>query len=360
MDKSNITTKAKKTLTIEDSGKAGKPNRVRNQEPYAESSSGVSVRIPVLCHLSALEYWRMADIAPTDHSFPTRAKALLSIPPTSAQEEYDIFQSFERPLHVLVDEERKRREIRLIKTHTCCGSFPKGSILENINGLLVSSPEFCFVQSAESLPLMALIQLGFEMCGTYRQKKSGSVYHCDPLTSVAHLAKYISKLKRVRGMKKAARAIRFVVDNSASPMETNLTMLLCLPCSLGGYGLPKPKLNYRVDITNMVHGRSAKSFYVCDLLWRDAHFCFEYDSILFHAEEACITNDSIKRSDLTALGITVISVRRKQVMCETEMEKLAFLCAKHVGKRIRLDASQFRKKQSELRKILSMDIVNRY
>ncbi len=59
----------------------------------------------------------------------------------------------------------------------------------------------------------------------------------------------------LRGAAKAAKALRYVADNSASPRETKKAILLGLPMMYGGYGLGIPRMNYEVK-ANPAHKRS--------------------------------------------------------------------------------------------------------
>ena len=85
-----------------------------------------------------------------------------------------------------------------------------------------------------------LIQLGFELCGTY-DTTNGDVRECAPLTTVDRLDAFLASLGPMHGKKNASYALRYVANNSASPRETALAMLLCLPYRMGGYGIPMPQ-----------------------------------------------------------------------------------------------------------------------
>ena len=48
-------------------------------------------------------------------------------------------------------------------------------------------------------------------------------------------------------------------------MATLLALLLYLPHNLGGYGLKKPKLNYRLDAPARLRALAARRYCHCDL-----------------------------------------------------------------------------------------------
>jgi very-short-patch-repair endonuclease len=89
--------------------------------------------------------------------------------------------------------------------------------------------------------------------------------------------------------------------------------------------------------------------YVCDLYWESAHLAIEYDSGKHHAEKEKMAKDSIRRADLAAVGVTVISVTYPQVKNSTELHKLAHLIAKKLGKQMCYLEPGFTRARLELR-----------
>jgi len=179
-----------------------------------------------------------------------------------------------------------------------------------------------------------------------------SLYNHPPLTSVKALKFFLSRMEGVNGRKKAERALRYISDWSASPMETIVFMLLTLPYKHGGYGLPKPEFNKRIDIRKIAKQRPDKTFYKCDLFWPKENLAIEYDSDLHHTGPERIEGDSIKRLDLKALGIEVVTVTRGQVQNTEEFESVAKSIAKSLGKRLWFKEPGFKKARNELHDFL--------
>ena len=94
-------------------------------------------------------------------------------------------------------------------------------------------------------------------------------------------------------------------------METKLTLLLCLPFKLGGYGLPYPELNYPLYDTQFK--KPKKELYRCDLCWPKLKLAIEYDSHQFHATNNKLALDSRRRIAIEQYGLHVISVTKQQV-----------------------------------------------
>ena len=138
----------------------------------------------------------------------------------------------------------------------------------------------------------------------------------------------------MRGREIATRALQFVADNSASPMETKLTMFLCLKRTMGGYGLPFPKLNYPIEPTSAARKAAHKQRYVLDLYWPKRKIDVEYDSDSYHASSEGIASDAQRRNALQLMGITVITVTRGQLYNAASFDRTARTIATSIGVRL--------------------------
>lgn len=316
----------------------------------------------VVTHISALEIWRAASSLP---AFPSacvwplvssRAVAsAASVKPTA--EEIAAFEGnhdgLSFPVHLSVvtvfDRYRNKRTSYHVSLHMA--ELPRGSFVRMEDGVFLGAPALVFVQLAERLSLARAIELGFELCGTYRldSRQMCGFSPGAPLLSACALRRRVQSLKGVRGSEKALRALAYVRDNSASPMESRLAMLLCLPRRLGGYGLPQPQMNYRIDVGARSHKAASKDYYVCDLFWPDAKIAVEYDSDLFHTGSERIANDASRRNALLAQGVTVVTLTKRQVLNKQELDRAASLLAKALGKRQRAGRRDWTNQQLSLR-----------
>jgi len=227
------------------------------------------------------------------------------------------------------------------------------------NGFMMSSPEFCFLQMAERLTLIELIELGYELCGVYslplgdeRDIPRSGFFNRKQLTSTKRLHEFLSLTSGAKGHKKAMRALRYLCDGSASPMETKLTMLLCLPHMLGGYALDLPDLNKRIMLPKNLRRYFYNEYYVCDLYWPGKKVVVEYDSDIHHTGSERISNDSKKRNTLASMGVMVVSITRLQVKNSKELEMAIKTVTKLMGRRLQIKSSSFYAARLELRKQL--------
>ncbi|MDR2956862.1 MAG: endonuclease domain-containing protein [Coriobacteriales bacterium] len=266
----------------------------------------------------------------------------------------ELFQTIDRgltlPLDIAVKSSQARRILALARPHVISKNLLDGYFVDAGEELFVSTAELCFVQMARVLPIVELIKLGYELCGSYSlpacehrtivDDVSGTnLSQHQPLTSHKKLLSYSCQFEGERGAGQAAKALRHITDGSASPMETALTMLLTLPHKLGGYGLPIPELNARIQPINSVRQSASKGSYFCDLFWPEYKLAAEYDSNQYHTGAEHIASDSKRRNTLATLGITVITVTSQQLRNLQETEKVAKLLATNMNKRLRFDRS---------------------
>lgn len=251
-------------------------------------------------------------------------------------------------IHTTVAHARLRRAGGGIETSVRKGPFHPRSFMRIEDGLYVSTPEMAFCEMASVLSLERLIALGFELCGTYRRASTFGLarYDATPLTSPGALASFIEKSPQFKGVKKARRALPCILAGSASPRESELAILLCLPYSLGGYGLPYPIMNAEMPLSKNVVA-TGRSSLRCDLYWPAAQLDVEYDSAEFHSAERLLANDSMRRIALESMDVTSVNLTAEHLRRASLFDEAAQGIARILGKRVRLPGD-FRLKQERL------------
>ena len=229
------------------------------------------------------------------------------------------------PLHVIVPDRSVANSIQGLECHVRADALPAGSFVRISEGLLACSPELSFLSMATLLPFPFLVKLGYELCALYTMQPDGTAGYerAMPPTTVHAMDAYLGRCSGMNGVAAARRALRFIAGCSRSPMETALAIVLCLPPRLGGYGLPVPRMNHRIDASGNGQASFAKSYYLCDLCWPQAKVAVEYDSDLEHTGASRIAADAQRRNDLADLGVTTITATREQVMSADGLERLA-------------------------------------
>ncbi|MEG1907929.1 MAG: hypothetical protein RR178_10770 [Gordonibacter sp.] len=303
-------------------------------------------------HTSALEFWRAHSLEDVRASRAMPQPG--DVPEKSVLADFDFaeYGIVSQPLHLMVSDAASRGQSKQVVCHTWIKARVAGSFVCVSDSLYVSSPEACFLQVARQLSGIELVAVGLEFCGTYALCGSAvrGFRERPPLTTVGLLRKYLSKAAGGYGVANAEKALRYIAEASASPMETMLVMLLCLPCALGGYGLELPVLNHRIKVPASGMGR--RRSYCCDLFWPRAKLAVEYDSDMFHTDSKRIANDSQRRAELLRLGVSVVSITRRQVFDARAFDDAAHTVAKSLGKRLRSIRTDVLTRRYDLRKHL--------
>jgi len=309
-----------------------------------------------ISHQSALEFWRIQLVLPPDDTYRQCKVTLSDNVPTLEQVR---IPGLSLPLHIVLGNAGVRRGRKEIKQHVFKGKTHAGCFICVNDALFVSSPEFCFVQMAGVLPFVRLIELGYELCGSYSicavedpNAPARGFHRRDPLTSTKKLEAFVTRMNGVKGQQKAMLALRYILNNSASPMETKLAIFLILPYKLGGYSLAKPELNKRIIPSKLDKRFSGKTSFECDLFWPEYNLDVEYDSELYHTGKDQVAEDSKRRNSLMMMGIQVITVTKQQLYDNKEFEYAVRSIAKCLKKRIRYKTDAFTAAHNELREQL--------
>lgn len=239
-------------------------------------------------------------------------------------------------IELLVARQEFRRRIPGARCFVWGGPLPRGSLRRLSEGIYVCSAEFCFLQAARRLSLLGLVRLGDEICGTFTpdgDSPTGLVER-KPLASVSSIGAFLDKMGPVTGSVKARSALRHLLDRSASPMEVALAMHLCIPCALGGYGLPAPAINRKTPLDAVARREYGRSFCRGDICWPDHRVDVEYDSDVSHTGTDRIAKDALRRNALIHMRFRIITVTKKQLYNERKMDQIARIVAGELGWRM--------------------------
>ena len=327
---------------------------------------------------SAFWIWRKAGPAAFSALRPSRVRSLAGGAPTRAS-----IRSFEADhpdlvldaLDLVVDY-GDQRTLKGVNTHVRRTPLPERSFYRLDDGGYVASPELCLMQLATRLSEPQVVKLSLEMCGVYAidPLESFDDVFCDiggedeqpgmvkrpSLTSAAKIEAYAKRSYAPGSKARGRHFTSYVVDGSASPRETALYMLLCMPVRFGGYGLAKPELNKRIELTLKERLDVGAHHYDCDLLWTGKkRVAVEYDSKLHHSAAEKQELDAIRRNMLQYKNVKVVVATRKQVNKPTQFDKLARQIGKDIGKRFRIPEKEHIAARDQLREVLlHWDVVD--
>lgn len=212
------------------------------------------------------------------------------------------------PFHSLVPNGTHQNKQQAVKAHrTSISSIPADLVRELAPGVYVAGPELCFIQMAGTLPLVGAVVLGHELCGSYSHfaRMASGFYERPALTSVEKIKDAMKRLKGLYGLARAKKALRWVRDGSASPMETVVSCMLCLPTSMGGFGKRAPILNCEQPLDDAAQKIAGTKVAKVDTGYPDTMTGMEFDGRDYHRDAE---KDHKRREALAHEGWTIYTL----------------------------------------------------
>lgn len=264
----------------------------------------------------------------------------LKEPATSARDikallaESPILRALSKPLNILVPAASLRRSSKLIAAHavpTALATLPVVSVDHTCKCV---APELLYAVMGRNLSAPERVKLAMELCGSYAMpaahgNEAFTRYGLEPLTTTSAIKLFLDENPKLYGALPAQTALAYAADRSASPMETALYVMLCLPSDLGGYGLPKPTLNAKLDVASYLKDQRPSETVYGDLFFENCNVILEYQSRMFH--ESAIDQDEDRRDDIEAAGYTVMFVSPSRLQDFKRFEALVLRLAHHMG-----------------------------
>ena len=268
-----------------------------------------------------------------------------------------------RPIHAFVPEPSMLATTKQLVTRVFSQRIPYGVFLNLGHGICVCTPQFAFLRLGASYDFVDLVRLGLELCGTYsmwklpsatrhsqRAESRDCTFKIPQALQARHLRQFVDRMAGTHGAVGARQAMRYVLDGSASPMETAVYLLLCLPKRVGGYGLPKPLLNPKLTITNPSGTETIERY--PDLFWKGPNIDIEYNSDEDHSGEWSRYRDSRSEVELTVADVRVLPLTRNQLMDPDGFDEFANGLRRMLGIQKRPEDPRWRWRRDELRRNL--------
>lgn len=237
--------------------------------------------------------------------------------------------------------------------HVIKTRFLENEVVLLSGDIACASPELTFHHICNSETFVNALKIGYEICGCYRMAaapgQQDGFASSTPLTSPELIEQLLRRHPQMRGVNITSRVLRFVIANSASPMETCFVIVLTLPKRLGGYSLPAPLLNHKVlDTANRQIAHQSRAFYL-DIFWPDYNLAAEYDSDAHHfADPRMAQRDAERRVAIRRLGIETLPITKMQLQTVGAMDEAAQAIAAAMGIRLRLNDPAYKQRRANL------------
>ena len=236
------------------------------------------------------------------------------------------------PLTVVVGKRPARRPSSALVCHTWSGPIADGLLVPVEPGVFMCSPELVVMQLAHSLGLYKSIALVMELSGSYSISSNGQCeWDVISLTSVARLNCLVCVSAECRGIRTMRQVGRLAMDNSASPRETALAVMLSLPRDLGGWGCGKPRLNADICLSEEAARECSRPKLIADLLFEDAGLDVEYQGREWHEKSEDRLSDETRQNALMMMGKSCLFISKDQLRDESRMDGIARLIRSKSG-----------------------------
>ena len=240
----------------------------------------------------------------------------------------------ERPLHLVVSDQALKHRLRNVKVHVCETELPAESFHRLPGGNLVSSPSLTFLQMASESSPWELIEIGNYLTSTFSIADEGRGYtgRRGQLVSVERLREYLRSMPaHAYGVRKAMGALDYVVELTASPKESQLSMHYRLPPELGGRGPYAIVANQVIQIDEHGQRMLGSRYLVGDLYLPEFGCDLEFDSKEYHTGIYRLDHTQARRNVLEAMDIKTISATEGQVGTIEKFDDFTWLLEKRLG-----------------------------
>ena len=251
---------------------------------------------------------------------------------------------------LLVGKPSAKRNSTGASCHVWKGQLSCGLTANLDDGIVLCAPELVFAQMCGSLSLAASLELAHEFCGSYSMGDTPSMPYadgCQPLTSPERLRHVVSLCPGIKNAAVARQAARLVAAGSRSPMETQQSIILSAPRTVGGYGCGTPLLNHRIDLTPEASAMAGRGYLVLDAYFPQANTTVEYQGST-HNQSATRASDDARENALALMGINTVRIWPSMLYDETKMDTIAQLIYKRSGIRLRKESPQMLIRRGEL------------
>lgn len=262
------------------------------------------------------------------------------------------------PLCCLVARPESRRCLKALTCKVSSQIAARESFLALGGDSYIASPELCAFGIAKQCDVIETALVISELCSLYSLSISpdSGFRSRPPLSSLEQMTRLANDLKRAKGLKVFLEAIGLSVQDSASPMETAVALLLSLPSRYGGFSLPKPEMNWMVRGKEALRDAAVKGTHVSkgslfgDLVFLEHNLIVEYASKKHHQDHW--DSDMIRYNELVDDGFKVVSITPTQLFDATKMMSVAGTIARQLGCVLPSATPEWASRNMRLRKLL--------
>lgn len=305
--------------------------------------------------ISALEYWLSPARVVHDGQNLPKLSSLEDCPRTSRESSWqkldDLpcnFDFVEKPTLAIPGREYRAQRERF-KYHVWSHEIPKESFLQVSNDAAVACSALAIGQVGHGLREEHIAQVVCSLAGSYITmpgKHGGMIDKLTPLVTIEELRKMAGDLEGLCSTKKLVSALEYAAENSASPAETNLLLLLSMTRRKGGADIRGWEMNVEMEVPFKFRRYLGQSHITPDLLAREQSVVLEYDSNERHGDKEQQEKDKKRVVVLQAMGYKVIAVHTADVRNALAFQDIIDKTLEALGKKpMRTSPAMFESRQ---------------
>lgn len=328
----------------------------------------------ILSHYTALELLRYSRIHEASLSYSNHLKRANFHCSVSEFKELKFnlasLLNYKNKIDILVTSDASRVKSKAltkdIVNHVCSVNLPTRSFVKIrcsdkeiqskiFDKVVISSPELVFLQLAENKLSMSFIGLalyGMELCGKYVVSDCGQGFSGvkTPLTTKIKIQNYLTRVtsKHIRGFIRAKYTVKWIANNSASPMESKMYIVLCGPRKYGAYQIKSAVLNKKISLSEGAKIICGQTYIIPDMKIKNFNIAIEYDSKQYHEKYIQGQKDKRRRDALCHDGWKVFTIVNTQIGNINIMNNIVKDIVKAYGRQLEIRTANFNDKQYKL------------
>lgn len=286
-------------------------------------------------------------------------------------------------LHLLVNNQSKRRYTGPISMHVSSKPLPMGSLCNIAPEIDVLSPAMIAAQYANCHSFGEAYAFFEELCSeitfaepSYKDWLAGPdsegipseelvtesstsisipkkrYFKCEAALTPNELNNWIKRINWCPGLIQARSIAPYVLGKARSPMEIMMFGLFCLPMSHGGFACKDGISNHRIDFNEEATTVSGMPYAIGDLVFPASSEILEYKGHPHDSKESRI-KDEKREAGLSAMGFRVTSINNEQIKDAAALEAIAKRLYRQSGLRFRYYIDAYRTKQYQLMRELT-------
>lgn len=234
----------------------------------------------------------------------------------------------------------------------------------------VASPALEYVIQAKSRSFPSTLLYGMELCGSYladSERTAPCAFGLEPATTRIELIRNLKafehaydprreEARKASGLGRCLESIPYLLDDSASPMESIIAILLTLPMARGGWGIKGLSLNPRIALGGDASRIAGQEFFKPDGYVAKALVGYEYDSREFHEGNGKDLHDRARLASAQFGGLRLFPLTWEVVEDEERCNAFCAEFARAAGKRPRAFNVITSKRRHKLRQDLGLPV----